>query len=104
MGGIGMGYGDFCRLDFDEFSAVYKAYAEQRDANFKDNWQRMRLLAAIVIQPHLDRRHKVTPEKLLPFPWDKAQVAKKKKQRGITPEKQRERMEGLVRKLGDELI
>lgn len=99
-----MGYGDFCRLDFDEFSAVYKAYAEQRDANFKDNWQRMRLLAAIVIQPHLDRRHKVTPEKLLPFPWDKAQVTKKKKQRGITPEKQRERMEGLVRKLGDKLI
>ena len=91
-------------MDFEEFAAVYKAYAEQRDTDFKDNWQRMRLLATIVIQPHLGKRHKVTPEKLLPFPWDKAKVEAKKKRAEITPEQQRRRMENLVRKLGDELI
>lgn len=102
LGCIRLSYDDFCKLDFEEFAAVYKAYAEQRDTDFKDNWQRMRLLATIVIQPHLDKRHKVTPEKLLPFPWDKAKA--KKQQARITPDKQRERMADLVKKLGDELI
>lgn len=104
LGCIRLSYDDFCKLDFEEFAAVYKAYAEQRDTDFKDNWQRMRLLATIVIQPHLDKRHKVTPEKLLPFPWDRAKVEAKKKRKEITPEQQRRRMENLVRKLGDELI
>lgn len=104
LGCMGMGYEDFCKLDFEEFAAAHKAYAEQRDADFKDNWQRMRLLATIVIQPHLDRRHKVTPEKLLPFPWDKARAHAKRKRKEITPEQQRRRMENLVRKLGDKLI
>lgn len=39
-----------------------------QDAGYKDDWERMRMLAAIVIQPHLKR--KVTPQKLLPFPWE----------------------------------
>jgi len=77
---------------------------QNSDTDFKDNWQRMRLLAAIVIQPHLDKRHRITPEKLLPFPWDKSKAGTKKKQKEITPEQQRRHMECLVRKLGDELI
>lgn len=64
----------------------------------------MRLLATIVIQPHLDKRHKVTPEKLLPFPWDKAREKAKKKRAEMTPEQQRKRMAELVEKLGDKLI
>lgn len=93
-------------MDFDEFAAVYKAYAEQRDTDFKDNWARMRLLATIVIQPHLAKGKKITPEKLLPFPWEKTQKRGAKKGKGteLTPEQQRKRMEQLVKKLGDELI
>ena len=52
-----------------EFECVYKEYQETREAAYKDDWARMRMLAAIVIQPHLKR--KITPEKLLPFPWEK---------------------------------
>ena len=88
-------------MDFQEFAAVWKAYAEQRDTDFKDRWQRMRMLASITIQPHLDRRHRVTPEKLLPFPWDKPTRGSKPT---ITADEQRERMRKLVEKLGDELI
>jgi hypothetical protein len=32
-------------------------------------WERMRLLAAITIQPHCKK--KMTPERLLPLPWDR---------------------------------
>lgn len=62
----------------------------------------MRMLATIVIQPHLGKGKKLTPEKLLPFPWEK----KKRKTEGptLTPEQQRKRMEELVKTLGDELI
>ena len=91
-------------MDFDEFAAVYKAYAEQRDTDFKDNWARMRLLATIVIQPHLAKGKKITPEKLLPFPWEKKKTRKRGKSQELTIEQQRARMAELVKKLGDELI
>jgi len=91
-------------MDFEEFAAVYKAYAEQRDTDFKDNWQRMRLLASIVIQPHLAKNRKLTPEKLLPFPWDKKKETKRSGKPKLTPEQQRERMAKLTERLGDKLI
>ena len=47
---------------------------------------------------------KITPEKLLPFPWDKKKkAAAAKKAKEYTPEQQRRRMEELVKKLGDSL-
>lgn len=66
----------------------------------------MRLLATIVIQPHLDKRHKVTPEKLLPFPWEADDKRKKAKAEAgnMTTAERRARMAELVKKLGDELI
>lgn len=91
-------------MSFEEFAAVYNAYAEQRDTEFKDKWVRMRMLATIVIQPHLAKGKKLTPEKLLPFPWEKSQKRKGKKGPDLTPEQQRKRMVELVKKLGDEMI
>jgi hypothetical protein len=92
-------------MDFEEFAAVYKAYAEQRDTDFRDEWTRMRLLATITIQPHLAKGKKVTPEKLLPFPWDKEKAQKRSdKEQALTPQQQRERMAELVKKLGDTTI
>lgn len=61
----------------------------------------MRMLASITIQPHLAKRHRVTPEKLLPFPWDKPTRGSKPT---ISAEEQRERMRKLAEKLGDDLI
>lgn len=90
-------------MDFDEFTAVYEAYATQRDVDFKDKWTRMRMLATIVIQPHLGKGKKLTPEKLLPFPWEKKERPRKDAPQ-MTPEQQRKRMEELVKKFGDELI
>lgn len=103
LGCIRLSYDDFCRMNFEEFAAVYKAYVEQRDTDFKDNWQRMRMLATITIQPHLAKNKKITPEKLLPFPWEKAKSSAKKG-RDISPEQQRKRMAELAKKLGDTMI
>ena len=64
------------------------------------------MLATIAIQPHLSKGKKMTPEKLLPLPWDKPVKRGSKKQDGpeLTPEQQRERMAKLVEKLGDQTI
>ncbi len=92
-------------MDFKEFAAVYKAYAEQREADFKDDWVRMRLLATITIQPHLAKNKKITAEKLLPFPWDRKKARRQDpKVPDLTPEQQRKRMEELVKRLGDTTI
>ena len=103
LGCIRLSYDDFCNMDFQEFAAVYRAYAEQRDFDYKDKWERMRLMACITIQPHLAKGKKITPEKLLPFQRDKKKAAAAKKAKEYTPEQQRRRMEELVKKLGGSL-
>ena len=65
---MGLRYGDFCDLTPDEFTHIYRAYSERQEAQYKDNWERMRMLAAIIIQPYA--KGKLTPHSLLPFPWD----------------------------------
>lgn len=72
----------------------------QRDTDIRADWERMRLLACIMIQPNLKRGKKITPEKLLPLPWDKKQTGKGKK---LTAAEQRKRMAALVEKLGDKI-
>ena len=70
MGCIGLSYSDFCRLSPDEFGAVCRSYAEEREADLRERWERTRLLAAVSVQPHV--RKKLTPQQLIPLPWDKA--------------------------------
>lgn len=89
-------------MSFEEFAAVHSAYAEQRDADFKDAWARMRLQATIGLQPHLTKGKKLTPEKLLPFPWDrKPQLARNKEE--LTVAQRRARMLEIVNRLGDKI-
>ena len=66
----------------------------------------MRMLATINIQPHLSKGKKITPEKLLPFPWEKSQKRRAAEDKGpeLTPEQRRARMAELVKKLGDQTI
>ena len=66
---IHLSFDDFCRLTLTEFNETYKAYQSKQETEYRDEWQRTRMLAAIIIQPHCKK--KVTPEKLLPFPWEK---------------------------------
>lgn len=69
LGCIHLSLDDFVRLTPDEFNAVYSAYAEDREATYRSEWERMRLLATISISPHVKRAP--TPQRLLPLPWDK---------------------------------
>lgn len=99
LGAIGLSYDDFCRLTPEEFEEVYKAFRERSDAEYKDEWVRMRMLATIVIQPHLKR--KMTPEKLLPLPWDNVgKKARRDDAPRTTPEEDLKRFEKLLKRVG----
>ncbi len=60
----------------------------------QDSWERMRMNATIAIQPHI--KGKMTPEKLLPFPWEKSK--KKAEAPKVSAEEARKRFERLVGK------
>lgn len=65
---MGMSLEDFGALTPDEFGTVFTAWAEEREVRSKEEWERMRLLAAATIQPHCSGR--ITPASLFTFPWD----------------------------------
>ena len=69
----------------------------------KGEWQRMRLLACINVQPHLSSGARLTPERLLPLPWDNEPAPDTAAPDTLTPEEQRARMAALVQQLGDKL-
>ena len=58
-----------------------------------DAWERMRLLATIVIQPHV--KGKVSPQKLLPFDWEKTK--KKAPRVSVSKEEDKNRFETLAK-------
>ena len=73
VGTIGISFDDFCRLRPEELEEALRSRRETRESCYRDEWERMRLLATMVMQPHCKNRLK--PEKVLPFPWDKKRAA-----------------------------
>lgn len=93
-----MGYSDFLGMDSDDFAAVARAYAEREESRERGEWERMRLLAAIAVQPHC--RQTVSPSRLLPFPWD-ADAAPRNPAKPMDARERRARMDAARRKLGE---
>ena len=91
-----MCYDDFGRLDFEEFAAVYNAYVTQRDFDYKESWERIRVCSVLLLQPHMKRGSTISPQQLLPLPWDK----KEKRKDTRTAAEQRARTAELMRRAG----
>ncbi len=64
---------------------------------YRGEWERVRRLAAISIQPHVKKT--VTPKKLLQFPWDDAREERKDSRPRPTAEEGRKRFEEMVRRI-----
>lgn len=67
---------DFLHSTPKEFMAVADQWRQMRDADTRDSWDRVRVLAAITLQPHLRKGRTVAPAELLPMPWDKPSAPK----------------------------
>lgn len=77
-----------------------EAWHQQQNGLMQGEWERMRLLATITIQPHAKK--KLTPQALLPLPWDAKKRKTEKQDTGpkLTKEQQLARFEKLVNKIG----
>jgi tRNA A37 methylthiotransferase MiaB len=56
------------------------------------------MLAAITIQPHITK--KITPQKLMPFSWDKRQTTPEANPENLTHEELAERRKKVLSELG----
>ena len=76
-----------------------EAYQDHEETLLHDQWERMRLLATITIQPHV--KGKLSPQRLLPFPWERQQAKKTSlEDRPVTREEDRRRLEALLKRMG----
>ena len=68
---------EFYNLTPREFNNKVTGYEQMIEQNDRLEWIRMRMLATTLLQPHLKKGSKLTPEKLMPFHWEKKKVVKK---------------------------
>lgn len=73
LGVVGMRLDDFMRLTLKEADAVCHSYHETEEQRDRGAWERMRMLAAISIQPHVKK--KISPKSLIQFPWENVRKA-----------------------------
>lgn len=72
LGAVELTLRDWQGLTPEEWTAVADSYATSHEMEMHDGWERMRMLATITIQPHVKNR--LTPDTLLPLPWDNDQT------------------------------
>lgn len=94
----GMSRDEFCTFYVDEFEAVAAEWNKMTEAAERANWERMRLGAAIGIQPHVRRR--ITPRQLVPLPWDNDERPPRPEAPQLTPEERLKRFETLTAQMG----
>ncbi len=93
---MGMSRKDFCACTPHEFEEAARAFRQWHEAQRHDEWERMRLLACITVQPHVKGR--VTPQGLMPLPWDNAGRQQKAAAPAMSREEQRKRFERLAKR------
>lgn len=74
----------------DEIGAIAEARHKAEEERRQEDWERTRLHATLVMQPHCKSR--LNPKRLLPFPWESH---KERKPSGMTWEEQRRRAQFL---------
>ena len=92
-----MSLSDFEALSPVEFRAVCERYRQAEEERLHDRWERMRLLATIVVQPSL--RKKMTPRQLLKFPWDTEQERRKDEGMKLSKEEHLNRFKEILKKI-----
>ena len=82
-----------------EFESICKAYHDQREAEYKERWERTRAVVVASLRPHLKGHPPV--RKIFPLPWDKnaAKEVRRKSMPPLTAEESKMRFERLVERI-----
>ncbi|MCH3980498.1 MAG: hypothetical protein LKE41_00995 [Prevotella sp.] len=91
---------DFMRCTPTEIDAIFNAYRQKAEDEYKDRWEMMRKAVTISIQPHVKK--KVNEKQVLTFPWDNKLIrSSSRDSRKLTKEEKHERFEHLKEILKD---
>ena len=82
---------EFWNLTFHEFFLIQKGRNDVIESKEKREWERVRWLACLTLQPHTKKGQNLTPEKLVKFEWEKGEEVK-------DVEKQKKRAEYIAKK------
>ncbi len=102
LGAVELTLRDWQGLTPEEWTAVADSYATSHEMAMHDGWERMRMLATITIQPHVKNR--LTPDTLLPLPWDNEATSHTTQAAHVPPvgkDEARERLVSLMKGLKD---
>lgn len=69
--GIGLLPGEFWDLTFHEFFLMQRGRNEVVEMKERFEWERVRWLACINMQPHKKKNTKLNPQDLVKFEWEK---------------------------------
>ena len=68
------------KMNPKEFHFTVKGRAKDIETKLKSDWEIARVISHSAVSPYLDHsKGQVTPEKFLPFEWDKKKVEKAEK-------------------------
>jgi len=80
----------------EEFAAISKAYSDQREAEYKDRWERTRAIVVAAVRPYI--KGKPTAKKIYPLPWDTETTKKGRPTPKISAEESKARFEKLAKR------
>lgn len=98
LGCVRLSLDDFCGLTPGEFASVARAHADLEESRHRDDWERMRMLAAMTMQPHV--KNKLRPQTLLPFPWEHGRNGGSRAAERVSVEEAKRRRKELMERLG----
>lgn len=70
MGRMALSPSAFYTMTFDEFNAAVKGFNEREEFRERGEWERIRWLGTLTLQPHLRKGRKLKPKDLAVFPWE----------------------------------
>ncbi len=62
-------------MSLQEFKNAAEGYRDKIEQAERQNWQRQRWATCVLLGPHLKKGTNLTPEKLLPFEWEKGKAS-----------------------------
>jgi hypothetical protein len=72
MGRLKLNYQDLFIMSLDELNVIQEGH----EIDKRDDWERSRLMASLMLMPNLKKGAKLEPEKIWPLPWDKERPEK----------------------------
>lgn len=63
-------------MTVQEFSLMMDGYVQEKEEQLRQDWDRARWLAAVLLSPHTKKGQRIQPTDLASFPWDNTNTSK----------------------------